>query len=100
MTKTEIETHKTTDAEADAADEWLDSLDSSTTPARDARHLRRIAAATAVIAEAEEEQRQAVQAARENGDSWNVIGIALGTTRQAAFQRFGQPAAAAAPATP
>jgi hypothetical protein len=30
--------------------------------------------------------------AREAGDSWTVIGAALDTTRQAAFQRFGKPA--------
>ena len=29
-------------------------------------------------------------AAREAGDSWTVIGAALDTTRQAAFQRFGR----------
>lgn len=33
----------------------------------------------------------AVDAAREAGGTWQQIGDALGTTRQAAFQRFGRP---------
>lgn len=33
----------------------------------------------------------AVDAAREGGGTWQQIGDALGTTRQAAFQRFGRP---------
>jgi hypothetical protein len=33
----------------------------------------------------------AVRAARAAGHTWLEIGAALGTTRQAAFQRFGQP---------
>ena len=49
----------------------LDALDPGTDPARDAVHFRRI------------------QAARDAGDSWTIIGAALNTTRQAAQQRFG-----------
>ena len=81
-TETEIETD---------AEEWLDTLDPATTPAKDARHLREIAAVRERIAEAEQDLRGAVWAARGNGDSWSAIGLALGTTRQAAFQRFGDP---------
>jgi hypothetical protein len=35
--------------------------------------------------------RQAVQLARQAGHTWAEIGELLGTTRQAAFQRFGRP---------
>lgn len=68
----------------------LQELDPATTPARDATNFRRIIAARKQIAEAEAELRAAVKAARDAGDSWTVIGAALDTTRQAAFQRFGQ----------
>jgi len=67
----------------------LDSLDPATTPARDAVHFRNIIAAREKVADAEQDLRDAVQAAREAGDSWTVIGAALNTTRQAAYQRFG-----------
>jgi hypothetical protein len=35
--------------------------------------------------------REAVQQARQTGHTWAEIGELLGTTRQAAFQRFGRP---------
>jgi len=35
--------------------------------------------------------REAVQQARQAGHTWAEIGELLGTTRQAAFQRFGRP---------
>ena len=38
----------------------------------------------------EEGMRVAVQRAREEGHTWEEIGQVLGTTRQAAFQRFGK----------
>lgn len=72
-------------------DHGLDSLDPATTPARDAVHHRRIVAAREARDTAEAELREAVKAAREAGDSWTVIGAALDTSRQAAFQRFGEP---------
>lgn len=68
----------------------LDQLNPRTHPARDAVHFRRILAARQRVADAEQELRDAVKAAREAGDSWAVIGAALDTTRQAAFQRFGR----------
>ena len=68
----------------------LDQLDPTTHPARDAEHFRRILAARKAIADAEQELHDAVKAARDAGDSWTVIGAALDTTRQAAFQRFGR----------
>ena len=68
----------------------LDALDPKIHPARDAVHFRRILAARRQLSEAEQELHDAVKAAREAGDSWTVIGAALNTTRQAAFQRFGR----------
>lgn len=67
----------------------LDSLDPATTPAHDAVNFRNIIAARQRVADAERELRGAVRAAREAGDSWTVIGAALDTSRQAAYQRFG-----------
>jgi hypothetical protein len=74
-------------AETDAG---LDAIDPTRVGARDARHFRRIIAARRGIADAEAELREAVAAARAAGDSWTLIGAALDTSRQAAFQRFGQ----------
>lgn len=71
-------------------DAGLDLLDPASTPARDAQHFRRIIAARKGLQAAEDELRASVAAARAAGDTWTVIGAALGTTRQAAFQRFGQ----------
>lgn len=68
----------------------LDAVDPKTHKARDAVHFRRILTARQHILEAEQELHDAVRAAREAGDSWTVIGAALDTTRQAAFQRFGR----------
>jgi hypothetical protein len=68
----------------------LDQLDPAASPARDATHFRNIIAARKRIADAEAELREAVQAARDAGDSWTVIGAALDTTRQNAYQRFGK----------
>ena len=67
----------------------LDELDPGTNPARDAVHFRRIQTAHANLSAAEDDLREAVQAARDAGDSWTIIGAALNTTRQAAQQRFG-----------
>lgn len=71
----------------------LDTLDVSSHPARDATSFRTIVAAAANVSAAEEALRVAVRAARETGDSWTVIGAALGVSKQAAQQRFGRPAA-------
>jgi hypothetical protein len=68
----------------------LDHIDPATHQARDATHFRRIIAARQRIDDANEELRAAVHAARDAGDSWTVIGAALDTTRQAAYQRFGR----------
>jgi hypothetical protein len=58
-----------------AADDWAGSI-------RQAAGLQ--AAADDVV-------RAVVQEARRNGATWQVVGDALGVTRQAAFQRYGKP---------
>jgi hypothetical protein len=77
-------------ATSSADDVGLDAVDPSTHTARDAQHFRRIVAARQGLEEAEAELRAAVAAAREAGDSWAVIGAALDTSRQNAYQRFGR----------
>ncbi len=69
---------------------WLDNLEVDPAMARHARHLRRISAAAAALADADQELNAAVAAARAAGDTWAMIGIALGVSRQAAYQRFGK----------
>ena len=71
-------------------EEWLDKLNVDPSDARDARHMRRISGAATAVTAAQKELRAAVAAAREAGDTWAMIGVALGTSRQAAYQRFGQ----------
>lgn len=56
---------------------------------RDAADFRRITAARTAAAKAEAELDAAVRAARANGDSWEAIGAALGTSARAARERFG-----------
>lgn len=75
----------------DDIEAWLDSLDPTTIEWRDATHLRRIAAARTAVERAERELRDAVLAAHRAGDSWTVIGMYLGVSKQAAHRRFAQP---------
>ena len=56
---------------------------------REAADYRRISAARTAAAKAEAELEAAVSAARAKGDSWEVIGAALGTSARAARERFG-----------
>lgn len=86
MPRTREQMHR---AEA-AAEAWLDSLDPSEHPAEDTTDLRAIAAAVGEIAAGERRLRAAVAHARANGRSWGRIGMALGVTRQAARERFGE----------
>jgi hypothetical protein len=53
--------------------------------------LEALAAARDLSAAAGQALQQAVDRARAAGHSWREIGDVLGTTRQAAFQRFGHP---------
>jgi hypothetical protein len=54
--------------------------------------LEAIGVAREVARGAEEELAMTVTRARESGHTWAEIGQVLGTSRQAAFQRFGRPA--------
>lgn len=69
---------------------WLDEIEPDPADAHDASHIRRIIAAAEAVERATAELRAAVMAARAAGDTWDAIGVALGTTRQAAYQRFGK----------
>lgn len=68
----------------------LDALDLSKVDVRDAKHFRAIVAANKSVSAAQDELRTAVLDARTAGDSWTVIGAALGITKQAAQQRFSR----------
>lgn len=68
----------------------LDAVSPQTHPARDAVHFRAIVAANQAVQDAEQQLRDAVAAARADGDSWTIVGAALGTSRQNAYQRFGR----------
>lgn len=76
------------------AEAWLDDLDPAVldTPGADASTLRDVAAATAKVGAGTREQAHAVEAARRAGKTWSEIAQMLGTTRQAARARFGEPA--------
>ncbi|WP_433702067.1 DUF3887 domain-containing protein [Nocardiopsis sp. CA-288880] len=50
-----------------------------------------IGRAVGMQAAADDVVRAVVQRARQNGATWQVIGDALGVSRQAAFQRYGKP---------
>ena len=54
-------------------------------------YLDAVAAARELSVAAEAALQEAVDRARAAGQSWREIGQVLGTTRQAAFQRFGHP---------
>jgi uncharacterized protein YegP (UPF0339 family) len=71
-------------------EDWLDSVEPDPADARDASHVRRIIAAVESLGAAQSELQAAVAAARAAGDTWDVIGAALGTSRQNAYQRFGE----------
>ncbi len=76
------------DPTPDEIDQMLDLIDPSTL--RDASHFRAIIAANDVIAAGERALIQSVIAARSAGDSWTIIGAALGVSKQAASERFGK----------
>lgn len=77
---------------AACAEVWLGSLDPETTPAENPADLRRIGLALRALAHEQREVDEAVAAARANGRSWGEIGLVLGVSRQAARERYGQPA--------
>ncbi len=77
---------------ADAAERWLDSLDPSAiaSPDADASRLRRIGDAVRAVARDQAELADAVAEARVHGHTWTQIAAMLGTSRQAAQERYGE----------
>jgi hypothetical protein len=71
-------------------EEWLNNVDVESLQVRDGKHLRRIGMALTALEAAESELTNAIAAAREAGDSWGMIGMVLGTSKQAAHRRFGR----------
>jgi hypothetical protein len=71
-------------------DAWLDGLDIDAVEIRDGKHLREIGRALSALEAAEEQLKAAIAAAHAAGDSWAMIGVVLGTSKQAAHRRFGQ----------
>lgn len=93
MTKHEAGAHLAVRADMTAdgdVEQWLDDMEVRPGDARDATHMRRIAAAAAAVDTAEAELQAEVDAARQAGDTWAMIGTALGLSRQGAYQRFGR----------
>jgi hypothetical protein len=56
--------------------------------ARSKDHFYLVIAAAATLRSAEQELADAVATALHAGNSWGVIGVALGISRQSAYQRF------------
>jgi hypothetical protein len=77
---------------AEDAERWLDSLDPTAiaSPDTDASRLRRIADAVRKVASGQVELADAVAAARAHGHTWTQIAAMLGTSRQAAQERYGE----------
>ncbi|MBX3093453.1 MAG: hypothetical protein KF680_02765 [Cryobacterium sp.] len=78
---------KTTSKTDHDIESFIDSIDPKTM--RDGKHLREIAAAREALDDADARLRAAVTAAREAGDSWTMIGVALRTSKQNAFRKYG-----------
>ncbi|UFS59978.1 hypothetical protein [Subtercola endophyticus] len=81
-------------ATSSGAEDWLDSLDPVTSRMTDGSNLRRIGEALTALEAAEQALDDAVSAAHAAGDSWQVISLVLGTSRQAAHRKFAKTAAA------
>jgi len=73
---------------------WLDQLDPATvaSPDSDAADLRAIAEALHAVAASDLGLADQVARARANGRTWTQIGAMLGVSKQAARERFGEPA--------
>lgn len=76
--------------EIQRAAKLADEFDPSGVPADDTTDLRTLAEAVDALRTGEARVRELVARARANGRSWGEIGIALGVSRQAARERFGE----------
>jgi DNA-directed RNA polymerase specialized sigma24 family protein len=70
-------------------EQLADTLDPDTAEVEDLSDLNAVAVASQAVEANEARLRAAVLAAREHGRSWNQLANALGVSRQAARQRFG-----------
>jgi hypothetical protein len=75
---------------AEDAERWLDSLDPAAiaSPDADASRLRRVADAVRAVASSQAELADAVPEARAHKHTWTQIAAMLGTSRQAAQERY------------
>lgn len=75
-------------------EELAGELDPDTVEAERTDDLRTIADVAEAVSSEQARLREAVTLARAHGRSWNDIAVALGVSRQAARQRFGNATAA------
>lgn len=73
---------------ADRFDRLADNLDPDTAIVEYTSDLREVATAADTVRTDEARLTESVHVARARGRSWNEIAAALGTSRQAARQRF------------
>ena len=73
---------------------WLDQLDPAAiaSPEASAADLRGIGEALHAVAASDLQLAEQVANARANGRTWTQIGAVLGVSKQAARERFGEPA--------
>ena len=73
---------------------WLDRLEPEAlaSPESDAADLRAISEALHAVAASDLSLADQVAKARANGRTWTQIATVLGVTKQAARERFGEPA--------
>jgi hypothetical protein len=79
-------------ARADELARRFEEHDPEAGDVRDARTLRDVATAFARVADGERDLAAAVRAARAEGHTWAAIGAMLGTSGEAARQRYGHTA--------
>jgi hypothetical protein len=70
-------------------EQLADDLDPATAQVDSTDDLRQIACVSEAVRADEARLREAIEVARAHGRSWNQIAVALGVSRQAARQRFG-----------
>ncbi len=73
---------------------WLDSMDPQAlaSPGSDGADLRAIGEALRAVAASDLTLAEQVANARANGRTWTQIAAVLGVSKQAARERFGEPA--------
>jgi len=87
-------TDKQIETAAARFEHWAKNVDTATIRWQEAPELLAVAQVADNVRADEARLRDAVTAARNAGRSWNRIAVALGVSRQAARQRFGDKASA------